>query len=122
LESLLPKAGLGKNAKLQKSWTSKKDEKEVQEQQTTTTSGGGSRKGHPVLDSTLQQGGRIVDSHKVNSSSFLKGDNKLKLKYLWSQTARGTYAIHVETSDGTRHAFSSVSAENLQGVPGFKEE
>jgi hypothetical protein len=67
LESLLPKAGLGKTAKLQKSWVSKGDQKELEEQQTTTTTtSGGSRKGHPVLDSALQQGGRIVDSHKVN--------------------------------------------------------
>lgn len=46
----------------------------------------------------VENGGKITDFHK---------------------TAKGTFAVHIETNDGLRHSYSSVSEKALQGVPGF---
>jgi hypothetical protein len=46
----------------------------------------------------VEKGGKITDFHK---------------------TAKGTFAVHIETDDGVRHSFSSVSDKHLSRVPGF---
>jgi hypothetical protein len=46
----------------------------------------------------VAQGGKITDFHK---------------------TRKGNFAVHIQTTDGIRHSYPSVSEKVLQGVRGF---
>ena len=73
-----------------------------------------------TVEKCIQSGGRVVDSHKVGSI-HVRSWATTNLAYN-IKTNRGTYAVHITTSDGATHSFSNVSKEHLVGVEGFKEE
>jgi hypothetical protein len=60
-----------------------------------------SKKGGISFEDCIAQGGQVKDYHK---------------------TSKGTFAVHIETDDGKRHSFSSVSQKLLSRVPNFTVE